>query len=60
MNVLPWRVKALISNHFPLAYHLAVNVMKKRRSASYWDQRLAETWHQRSWPTKNELIAQLT
>lgn len=60
MNVLPWRVKALISNHFPLVYHLAVNVIKKRRSASYWDQRLAETWHHRSWPTKNELIAQLT
>ena len=60
MNVLPWRVRALISNHFPLLYYFAANMLKRRMSETYWDQRLAETWHQRSWPTKNELIAKLT
>jgi SAM-dependent methyltransferase len=60
MNVLPWRVRAQISEHFPLLYHFAANVLKKRRSESYWDQRLAETWNQRNWPTKNDLIAGLT
>lgn len=60
MNLLPWRVRALISENFPLLYHLTANILKSRRSESYWDERLAETWHQRSWPTKNELIAKLT
>ena len=60
MNVLPWRVRALISENLPLLYHLAANVFKSRRSESYWDERLAETWHQRSWPTKNDLIAKMT
>lgn len=60
MHVLPWRVRAFVSNHFPLLYYFAANVMQRRMGASYWDQRLAETWDQRSWPTKNELIAQLT
>lgn len=60
MTVLPWRIRIVISDQFPLLYHLVVNAFKGRRSASYWDQRLAETWHQRSWPTKNELIAELT
>jgi 2-polyprenyl-3-methyl-5-hydroxy-6-metoxy-1,4-benzoquinol methylase len=60
MNILPWRVRAFISQEFPLLYHLAVNVGKKRRSESYWDERLADTWHQRTWPTKNQLIADMT
>lgn len=60
MNVLPWRVRALISEKCPLLYHLTANILKSRRSESYWDERLAETWHLRSWPTKNELIAELT
>lgn len=58
MNPIPWRIRAAISRHFPLAYHLAANLFIKRQSSTYWDIRLAETWHLRTWPTKNALIAQ--
>jgi 2-polyprenyl-3-methyl-5-hydroxy-6-metoxy-1,4-benzoquinol methylase len=60
MNILPWRVRKTLSSAFPLAYHLAVNIFRRGRSEAYWDDRLAETWHQRTWPTKNEIIARLT
>jgi len=60
MNILPWRVKAFASNHLPLAYHLLANLHTRRRSAEYWDTRLAESWDQRHWPAKNALIARLT
>ena len=62
MNFVPWRVKNFLSEHFPLLYHLAVNVGAKGNSPAHWDARLAETWDakDRCWPTKNELIASLT
>jgi Methylase involved in ubiquinone/menaquinone biosynthesis len=60
MTVLPWRLRAFISNRWPLAYHIVANFATKRRSQSYWDARLAESWEQRNWPGKNVLIARLT
>lgn len=62
MNIVPWRVKNFFSEHFPLLYHLAVNVGARGNSPEHWDVRLAETWHaeDRCWPTKNGLIASLT
>jgi SAM-dependent methyltransferase len=57
MRLLPWRVRAFVSNTWPLFYHLAANISKQRRSESYWDARLAETWDRRDWPSKNEIIA---
>ncbi len=60
VQILPWRLKAAISERFPLGYHLAVNLFRRGHSEAYWDNRLAETWHQRTWPTKNETIAGLT
>ena len=58
--MIPWRVKSFLSTRFPLAYHLAVNIGARGNDQSYWDQRLAETWHQRTWPSKNQRIIQLT
>lgn len=60
MNILPWRIRAAVSNRWPLAYHLAASLFKQRRSEAYWDQRLAESWDEREWPAKNVLIASLT
>jgi SAM-dependent methyltransferase len=62
MNIVPWRVKNFISEHFPLLYHLAVNIGTRGNSPEHWDARLAATWHaaNRCWPTKNALIASLT
>lgn len=57
MNPIPWRVRAALSDRFPLAYHLLANCVTPRRDAGYWDERLAATWDRRTWPTKNELIA---
>ena len=60
MNILPWRVRAFISNHAPLAYHLIANLGTPRRSEDYWNARLAESWDQRNWPGKDALIERLT
>jgi 2-polyprenyl-3-methyl-5-hydroxy-6-metoxy-1,4-benzoquinol methylase len=62
MRIIPWRVKAFLSNHFPLAYHLAVNVGWRGNSEQHWDRMLEETWDDpaRAWPTKNDLIESLT
>ena len=62
MNVIPWRVRNVLSRHFPLLYHFAVNLGKKGNSPEHWDARLAETWDTpaRQWPTKSELIASRT
>jgi SAM-dependent methyltransferase len=57
--ILPWRLKNFLSEHFPLAYHLTVNIGLKGNDQKHWDQRLAETWDGRDWPTKCELIARL-
>jgi ubiquinone/menaquinone biosynthesis C-methylase UbiE len=62
MRIIPWRVKAFLSNHFPLAYHLAVNVGWRGNSEQHWDRTLESTWSDpaRTWPTKVEVIASLT
>lgn len=62
MKIIPWRVKNFISTHFPLAYHLAVNLGGRGNSEEHWNQMLAETWDDASrvWPTKNLLIESLT
>lgn len=62
-GMIPWRVKNFLSSHFPLLYHLAVNLGKNEgNSPEHWGRRLAETWDEagRHWPTKNELTASLT
>lgn len=57
--LLPWRIRKVISDRFPLAYHLMVNV-GSGNDAAHWDARLAETWDGRDWPTKVERIRALT
>jgi ubiquinone/menaquinone biosynthesis C-methylase UbiE len=59
MQFVPWRVKNFLSEHFPLGYHLAINLGTHGNDQSHWDQRLAETWDSRDWPTKCDLIARL-
>lgn len=59
-TLLPWRVRKVISDHFPLFYHLAANAGVPRNDADYWDARLAESWDARDWPTKVEAIRTLT
>ncbi len=60
MNIIPWRVRSALSNWFPLAYHLAAGLVRKRSGEDYWDRLLAESWgcDYRRWPTKIEVIAQ--
>lgn len=59
--LLAWRVRKVISDRFPLLYHLAANAGKGGNSPGHWDQRLAETWDDpgRSWPVKNTLVESL-
>lgn len=58
MNFIPWRVKNLLSEHFPLAYHLAVNMGVKGNVAAVWDRRLAANWDTMEWPAKIEIITE--
>jgi SAM-dependent methyltransferase len=58
--MLPWRIKNFLSERFPLAYHLAVNLGAGGNDQVHWDQRLADTWELRTWPTKNSRIVELT
>jgi len=62
MTIVPWRVKAFLSRHFPLAYHLTVNAGLRGNSEEHWDRMLEASWDDpaRAWPTKVELIASLT
>ena len=60
LTMIPWRLKALVSARFPLAYHLLVNIGTRGNNRVHWDEALAKTWHQRTWPTKNQLIESLT
>jgi ubiquinone/menaquinone biosynthesis C-methylase UbiE len=60
MKIVPWRVKNFLSEQFPLAYYIVLNMSGKGNSQAHWNRRLAETWDRREWPTKNELIAGLT
>ena len=61
-SIVPWRVRAFVSEHFPLLYHFASHAGKPANSPEYWDKSLAETWddESRTWPTKNKLIESLT
>jgi SAM-dependent methyltransferase len=60
--IIPWRAKAFLSNHFPLAYHLAVNAGVRGNSQEHWDRMLERSWNDaaRAWPTKVECIRALT
>ncbi len=58
--LLPWRVRKVISDRFPLVYHLAVNRGLSGNSTAHWDDWLARTWDARDWPTKVERIRALT
>lgn len=62
MNILPWRARAYLSHHFPLAYHLVLNAGLRGNSVEHWDQMLAQSWDDpsRAWPTKTHLIQTLT
>lgn len=60
MNIIPWRVRAVISDRLPLIYHLTSNLFRKRVGADYWDKNLAEWWASdvRRWPTKVNIISE--
>ncbi|MEO8936525.1 MAG: methyltransferase domain-containing protein [Burkholderiaceae bacterium] len=58
--LLPWRVRKVVSDRFPLAYHLIANAGLSGNDAAYWDEQLANTWDARDWPTKVERILALT
>jgi SAM-dependent methyltransferase len=60
VNVIPYRVRKVISDHFPLAYHLVVNKGLSGNSVEHWNDWLARTWDARDWPTKTERIRELT
>jgi SAM-dependent methyltransferase len=61
-SFIPWRVKAFVSDKFPLFYHFASHIGKRGNSPDFWDRWLAETWNdeRRVWPTKNKLIETMT
>jgi 2-polyprenyl-3-methyl-5-hydroxy-6-metoxy-1,4-benzoquinol methylase len=60
--MIPWRVKAFFSEHFPLGYHLLANMLTQHKSEAYWDNAFDLSWQagSRDWPTKNRLIKALT
>lgn len=60
--MIPWRVKNFFSEHFPLGYHLLVNISTRHESEEYWDEAFDVSWQlqSRDWPTKNQLIRNLT
>lgn len=62
MNIIPWRIREAVSERFPLFYHLAASLVRKRTGEDYWDKNLADGWgvDDRRWPTKIEIIAQRT
>jgi ubiquinone/menaquinone biosynthesis C-methylase UbiE len=61
MPLIPWRVKNFVSERFPLAYHLVVNLGLNRNSEEYWDKQLAESWDisTRFWPEKVAAIERI-
>jgi 2-polyprenyl-3-methyl-5-hydroxy-6-metoxy-1,4-benzoquinol methylase len=61
MPLIPWRVKNFLSDRFPLAYHLAVNIGFSKNSPEYWDASLAESWNRptRFWPAKVAVIQEI-
>jgi 2-polyprenyl-3-methyl-5-hydroxy-6-metoxy-1,4-benzoquinol methylase len=61
MPLIPWRVKNLVSERFPLIYHIIVNLGVSRNSQEYWDTQLARAWDHPSafWPGKVAVIEKL-
>jgi len=57
--MIPWRVKNMISQRFPLLYHVIANRGTRGNDVAHWDLRLAESWDSPGWdwPTRNELVA---
>lgn len=60
--MIPWRIKAFFSQHFPLGYHLLANIRTQHQSEAYWNYAFDVSWEagSRDWPTKNKLIKALT
>lgn len=60
--MIPWRIKAFFSQHFPVGYHLLANMNAEHKSEKYWDNAFDLSWKagSRDWPTKNKLIKSLT
>lgn len=60
--MIPWRIKAFFSEHFPLGYHLLANMQAQHKTEEYWDNAFDLSWQagSRDWPTKNRLIKALT
>lgn len=60
--MIPWRIRAFFSQHFPLCYHLLANFRTRQNSEEYWDHAFEVSWQAKSrdWPTKNKLIKLLT
>lgn len=60
--MIPWRIKAFFSQHFPVGYHLLANMNAEHKSEEYWDNAFDLSWKagSRDWPTKNKLIKALT
>ena len=61
-ELIPWRIRNIISDRYPLLYHSIVNFGQEGNSAKYWDERLKETWDDKSrdWPVKNNIIHKQT
>jgi 2-polyprenyl-3-methyl-5-hydroxy-6-metoxy-1,4-benzoquinol methylase len=61
VQLIPWRVKNFVSEHFPLAYHLAVNVGLSGNSREHWDAALSSSWDHpgRNWPGRVDEIARI-
>ena len=59
---IPWRVRYLISEHFPLFYHFVANLGEDRKDERFWDEAFRISWQagSRDWPTKSRLIQSLT
>ena len=60
MNLLPYRVRKVISDHLPLLYHVAANIGREPNSVEHWNDRLRDTWDARDWPIKVERIVERT
>jgi len=54
--LLPWRVRKVVSDRFPLVYHLVANAGFSGNDAAHWDDWLSRTWDERDWPKKTERI----
>lgn len=60
--MIPWRVKNLTSERFPLFYYWVNNFGRSVNSTEYWDEIYHQDWTspKREWPTKNHMITERT